>query len=174
MAGISRLVQASLILEHFENAKEREELFVPMDTISAFVPGTYCTGCCRPWRDIDILLDLFTRLQKDARSSQKRLKCFEYMEKKCGWNLRACCNRALFPAQRNAQDLLRNAFNHSGTILAKPPAGVLSIAPGPIRLGTEGRQGVATDLPYLRPISLAEIEESFAVDRTSIRGDMDE
>ena len=130
-----------------------------MDTVSAFVPGAFCTGCCKPWRDIDIVLDLMARAMPNHRDPATRLEAFRRADTLNVWRRGACCRRALFPAQRNIQDLLQNAFTHSGTILAGEIGTSYSIATGPPRLGSIVNKEVGTDAPIPRIQNLSELEK---------------
>ena len=76
----------------------------PMDTCSAYVPRRFCTGCCKEWGDIDVLLDLTVR-------ECGRDRCLVYRELLPILGRGACCTRALFPCQRNISDHVHHAVS---------------------------------------------------------------
>ncbi len=71
----------------------------PMDTMSVYLGRRFCTGCCKEWGDMEVLLDL-----KARRTGAQRGEVYLELYKAGAVDFGLCCRRALFPVQRNIDD----------------------------------------------------------------------
>jgi hypothetical protein len=76
----------------------------PMDTTSVYLARRFCTGCCREWGDMELLLDLRAR-----RLGKTRGEVLLDLSATGAVTYGLCCRRAIFPVQHNIGSYTKDA-----------------------------------------------------------------